>query len=182
MLSLKIISAENLPPGRLYAKIYPQNFGQRSELYNSTTDKSKKTTNPEWNHEIIIPFYCFQSAIIEFYNRKELIGTTEIPFTISTLNNRQPQKIAIRNTKTASSFCTFSLTMSNGSLSMQRNLIPMNIFIYLTYSPPLQFNQGEVQLFVKTNSQNDQIVNVIDLPYVRADLESVRTDLLFTKA
>lgn len=47
MLSLKIISAENLPPGRLHAKIYPQNFGQRSEKYNWTTDKSKKTSNPE---------------------------------------------------------------------------------------------------------------------------------------
>lgn len=165
MIHLKIISATFPPddkPRNSYIKIIPKHCNNSinpTAIYK--TKKIKKSNNPEWNAEYYIPFYCFDSVILEFWNKKvfgeSFIGKGEIDFTPESFNQKEPQKMQISPEYSSNSFqsyCIYSISSTFSSLDYQPyRYDTLKFYIYLTYNPPLK--QGEeVELYIQKVDKN----------------------------
>lgn len=167
MIHFKLISAIDLSKFSCvtYVKIVPQMEGVHNTEAYSITDKSSRTKEPQYNHEVNIPFYCLTSLELLFYQKKpgndKLIGRSQIPFTLETFMLPQPQTQEIKLYEPfKDSYPSVKFSISYYPIS---NLIvnpvvnPKRVFIYLTYEPPLQPNVQEVDLMCKGLDDNGTI-------------------------
>lgn len=170
MIHLKIISA-NFPnekkPLNPFFKIIPQhenNTINPTSLYKSK--KKKKTNDPEWDDEFYIPFYCFDSLVIEFWNKKiigeDYIGKGQIFLNPENLNQNSQQTFRIdlnNSSNNFQSFCQYSILPTMSSLNFKNTeTVSLQVYMYLTYDPPLRSNEGEeVHLFVQSVNANGTV-------------------------
>lgn len=111
----------------------------------------------QYNHQILIPFYCFKSIELIFFKKKLIKETSitreTIPFSLSTFINTQQQST---NLKLYNPFngsdprVNFTITyypLTN--LPKKQATNPFKVYVYSTYDPPLQHNTQEVRLLCK---------------------------------
>lgn len=170
MIHLKIITAYLPDTGKAhnaYFKIIPRhqnNSINPNAIYQSK--KVKKTNSPEWNQEFYIPFYCFDSVIIEFWNKKVIgekyLGKGEIKFIPEAFMQSSVQTMHINleeNPTHFQSYCTYTILPTLSSLDVKSTTqTALCVYIYLTYDPPIQPNQDQkVELFTQKINQNGTV-------------------------
>lgn len=170
MIHLKIISALFPPDGKphnSFIKIIPEhglNTVNPKAIY--ITNTIKKTNNPKWDQDYYIPFYCFESVFLEFWDKKvfgeNYFGKSKINFTAASFNQEGPQNVLIsleNNTNNFLSYCTYSISSVFSSLNDLPSKPELSrIYIYLTYDPPLKLSQNEkVFLYIQKVNLNGTI-------------------------
>ncbi|KAK8850284.1 hypothetical protein M9Y10_018413 [Tritrichomonas musculus] len=183
MFHFKIISAHDLFQNKCNSCVHviPKINDTENYFDYYITDKVKDT-DPEYNEEILIPFYCFDSLQLVIFQKKLLaensIARVNIPLNIQTFINNQPQSTAIEFYSSSSNFKpTFNFSISYfplQSLPTKPASNPSLIFIYLTYNPPLQHNTQEVHLTCKGVTDNGTIYDPSTNDHITVDEESVR--------
>lgn len=138
-------------------KIVPKMEEEENYFNISITDKVSNDSNPIYNHQILIPFYCFKSIELIFFEKKLIketsIARATIPFSLSTFMNTQQQSTNLELYNPfngADPRVNFSITyypLTNLPKNQATN--PLKVYVYLTYDPPLQHNTQEVRLFCK---------------------------------
>lgn len=187
MIHFKLISAKDLPSSskgkacNAYAKVYPLNFDISPTHKIGKTKTIKKTSNPEWNHEFIIPFYICTSIRVEFWDdhvfKDELIGSSIIYFSADDFyqNTTETVRTSPINLKSSTSgqSPTFSYSISPilSSLDVKPSKKPEQIYTFLTFEPPIEKEGEEVQLFVYAVNENGTVYDVTNDLYMRGESE-----------
>lgn len=141
-----------------------------------------KDKNPEYNEEFLIPFYCFSSLQIVFYEKKLItensIARAKIQLNLQTFLASQPQSIPIElyyPFKGAQPSFNFSITyFPLQNLPTKKATNPSLIYIYLTYDPPLQLNTQEVRLIFRGIEDNGTVYDPSTNSNVIIDRESAK--------
>ncbi|KAK8871900.1 hypothetical protein M9Y10_007646 [Tritrichomonas musculus] len=188
MIHFKIISANDLPSSSKnkycssYVILCLQNFDLPSNVCYAKTETIKKTPNPEWNQEFIIPFVACNAIRLEFWESKafgdQIIGTSYIYFQsdlfYQDLNSRVQTGSIILDKPSAECHPTFTYSISSSfsSFDVKPAKKTDNIYVYLSYEPPIQPSQQEdVQLNVYGVNGNGTTVDPISDLYTRGESE-----------
>lgn len=161
MLHLHIISAHDLSAKNItsYVEVVPKIEGAPRENFMAyaVTKKVSKDSDPQYNEDILIPFYCFNSIQLIF-NEKKMVGERSIaritiPLNLGTLLKPQPitDRIELYNSfKGANATVTYSVSYTPlTNIITQKFQNPIKVYTYLTYNPPLQLNFQEVRMFCR---------------------------------
>lgn len=186
MLHLKIISAHDLSKKSItsFIKVVPKIKDSLNENFfaYAVTEKVSKDTDPQYNEDILIPFYCFESVQLIFFEKKLVgersIARITIPLNLSTFLKPQPITDSIElyyPFDGANATVTYSVSyFPSTNILTQKFQNPMNIFVYLTYDPPLQLNVQEVQMFCKGIGDNGSMVDPSTNAHIRIELEPTK--------
>lgn len=159
MFHFNLISATDISKrnSTTFVKIVPKMEEEENYFGISITDKVSNDSNPRYNHQILIPFYCFNSIELFFYEKKlfkeNSIARSKIPLNLSTFMTTQQQSTNIElyspfegaKPQVAFSVSYYPLT----SLPKKQITNPLKVYTYLTYDPPLHHDVQEVHLFCK---------------------------------
>ena len=124
-----------------------------SEPYAVTQMISKKS-DPQYNEEFTLPFYCFNAIKLLFWEKKlgkvKAFAYATIPLKLETFLKHQPQTIDVELVepfKNARPTLEFSVSyLPYIPLNIRQPINPQNVYIYLTYDPPLQYDTQSVYL------------------------------------
>lgn len=191
MIHLKIISASNLPSADKngysdpYVLVYPVNYGELN-LPIAKTKTIKKTLNPKWNENVILPFVSFKTSIrlvfmdADMLSEDDRLGLVDIYPSLSNFYRHdaevQVANISIDDKYKGSvrqeSTVKYSIIPTFTSFDFKQKKDPKRLFVYLDFDSYHPDSQEKISLLVYGVNKNGTIVDPINDVHTYGEIEA----------